>query len=104
MNKEDCIEKLKLLSNIGKKINGKIKGTDIDEIKGIILDEVSHLIDENKYVIQKIETKEGYIGFRIGYYTCDSNYTGLYYGGYSPIMKENDFKILINKAKEKKWI
>ena len=104
MKKEECIEKLKTLVNIRKTIRGKIKGEDIREIKGEIIDEVSHIVGENKYVIQKVKLIKDGIGFRIGYYTCDAKYTKLYYGGYSPIMKESDFLILQKKAKKKGWI
>ena len=104
MSKEKCIRKLKELDNLNKKINGKIKGKKKREVKGTIEDEVSHLIGENKYVIQKIKLKSGDPGFRIGYYTCDAKYTKLYYGGYSPIIKSSDFSILLNKARKKGWL
>ena len=102
MSKDRILKKLRELRNKGKKISGKIKGTKKREIKGI-KDEVSQLVGENKYVIQKIKLSKGGTGFRIGYYTCDSKYKKLYYGGYSPIMKIYDFSALLNKAKEKGW-
>ena len=103
MNKETIIERLENLNNIGKEISGKVKGTQIKESNGKIIDEVSHLVDENKYVIQKIKIGNT-ISYRIGYYTCDANYTKLYYGESSPIMKRSDFEKLIDKGKEKGWI
>ena len=104
MNKEECLKRLEELNNKGKKIRGKIKGTDRREIKGEIDDEVFRMVDENRYVIQKVELGMGKTGFRIGYYTCDADYNKLYYGGYSPIMKQSDFLKLLNEAKKKGWL
>lgn len=105
MKKEEICKRLEELNNIGKPIIGEIKGTEEQEIKGIIIDEVSHMVNnENKYVIQQISFGEGEIGYRIGYYTYDANYKKLYYGGKCPIMNEPNFTILINEAKKKGWL
>jgi hypothetical protein len=103
MNKEDILEKLRNLNNTGKQIKGKIKGTDEKEIKGIIIDEVSQMSGDNKYVIQKIDGGNKTF-YRSGYYTFDSNFERLYFGESSPIMMESDFLFLINKAKQKGWL
>ena len=104
MGKKDILDRLRNLDNTGKTITGKIKGSDRRESKGKIEDEVFLMVDDNRYVIQKVKLKGGVTGFRIGYYTCDANYIKLYYGGYSPIMNKSDFTILINKAKDKGWL
>lgn len=104
MSREEIVKRLKELNNIDKEIKGKIKGTDEKEVKGIIKDEISHIVSDNKYVIQRIEIKNNDIGYRFGYYTFDANYKRLYYGESSPIMKDTDFSILLNKAIEKGWI
>ena len=100
----DVEKRLSNLNNIGKDIIGKVKGTGQKEIKGTIIDEVSHMADkENKYVIQKLRLGDENISYRIGYYTFDSNKTRLYYGESSPIIDSETFNILINKAKKKGW-
>jgi hypothetical protein len=104
MSKDEILKRLKKLNNIGKTISGEIKGTTRKENKGKIEDEIAHIVDENKYVIQKIKRSDNTIGFRFGYYTCDAKYTQLRYGESSPILSESDFKVLMNKAKEKGWI
>jgi uncharacterized protein YkuJ len=104
MSKDEILKRLEKLNNIGKTISGEIKGTNSKENKGVILDEVYHIVDDNRYVIQKVQKKDNAIGFRFGYYTCDANYKQLRYGESSPIMSASDFSILINKAKEKGWI
>jgi len=103
MSKDEILKRLEKLNNIGKTISGEIKGTTGKENKGKILDEVFHIVDENRYVIQKIQKNNNTIGFRFGYYTCDANYRQLRYGESSPIMGASDFSILIYKAKEKGW-
>ena len=102
--KAEIEKRLIELNNIGKDIIGKVKGTDQKEVKGTIIDEVSHMTDnENKYVIQKLELSDNNISYRIGYYTYDSNKTRLYYGESSPIIDSETFVILVNKAKDKGW-
>jgi hypothetical protein len=91
------------MSKKGKEIYGKKKGSNQKEFKGKILDEVFNMVDENRYVIQQLDLGGGKKGFRIGYYTCDVNFKRLYYGGYSPIMKDTDFKKLLDEAKKKGW-
>lgn len=105
MKKEEICRRLEQLNNIGKPIIGKIKGTEDEKVKGIIIDEISHVVDnENKYVIQQFSFGEGEIGYRIGYYTYDAKKSELRYGESSPIMEESDFIILTNKAREKGWL
>jgi len=104
MSKEEILKRLENLSNVGKPIKGEIKGTRSKEIKGIIEDEVFHIVGENKYVIQKIKKSYNNLSLRFGYYTCDANYKQLRYGQSSIIMNKEDFSTLINKAKEKGWI
>ena len=78
-NMEEIEKRLIELDNIGKDIVGKIKGTNEKERKGTIIDEVSHMADnENKYVIQKLRIGGEKIAYRIGYYTYDFNKTILW--------------------------
>ena len=104
MSKDEIIKKLRNLDNKGKNVVAGIKGTKKRKSMGVIVDEASHMVDENKYVIQKIKLTKGGTKFRIAYYTCDANDTRLYYGRSSPIMKASDFSILINKAKKRGWL
>jgi len=103
MTKDEILKRLEELTNVGKPIEGEIKGTGIKEIKGIIEDEVFHIVGENKYVIQKIKKGDNTTSFRFGYYTCDANYKQLRYGQSSIIMDAPDLSNLILKVKKKKW-
>jgi len=104
MTKEECLKKLRELNNIGKPVKATVKGTDKRKEMGRIEDLVSHIVDENRYEIQKIKLHKGGIAYRTCYYTGDSKYIGLKFGGFATIMNESDFSELINKAKKKGWI
>ena len=105
MKKEECIKKLEALDNIGKSVDKEIRGNNKKkEVIGEIEDLVSHIVDENRYEIQKIKLNKGGRVFRITYYICNANYSGLKFGKSAPIMKESDFTILIDKARRKGWL
>ena len=109
----DEIERLSMLSNIGKPVWTRSKtreGIGDEFLLGRINDAVNIFSDgENKYEVQRIrctlsqEQQHGEFLYRFSYYTVRRDGRLCLGGQYSPIMNENEFRSLLEQISQKHW-
>lgn len=103
-------EKLDTYTGLNKKVFFKDKHTDKRFAVGKVVDEVSVLSFNYKYVFQKVELAPGMTwdgsryAYRDGYYTWDAKMEKVLWGQYHPLPSEKEKRSLLRKAKNKGWL
>ena len=102
-------EKLNSYSGLDRKVIFKDKHTTKPFVVGRVVDEVSVLSFNYKYVFQKIELAPGVTwddsiyAYRDGYYTWDAKMIRVVWGQFHALPSEKEKRELLRKANEKGW-
>ena len=97
------------MSGIGKKVTFKDKGDRSRKVKGTVEDEVFVMVNDYRQMIQRIKFEDGASwdssthAYRAGYYTYDAKKKRIFWGQYTQVVTQNEYKELLNKAQKKGW-